>query len=220
MKPEPEKAGTMTRKERERATRRKEIIDAAQNLFISKGFENTTMDEIAEKAEFGKPTLYSYFKSKDEILFRVHMRRHKEKMQALMAATERYATGYKKLHALGVAYYSYYQSNPEYLRMQTYWDYRGVAFDRLGETVRDRYDELYDSFMDVARIVRLGIEDGTLRRDLDVDVTLELFFMTLRSVANQVLLVEEPNVSQLNDPTERTYFYYLDLFMEAVRAKA
>jgi hypothetical protein len=52
-----------------------------------------------------------------------------------------------------------------------------------------------------------------------VELTLDLFFMTLRSVANQVLLIKKPNVSQLGDPTESTYFYYLDLFMEGVRAR-
>jgi TetR/AcrR family transcriptional regulator len=220
MTSEPETAPSMTRKERERANRRKEIIDAAQDLFLSKGFENTTMEEIAEKAEFGKPTLYAYFKSKDEILFRVHMRRHNEKIQALKQAAEQYTTGYDQLHALGVAYYSYYKANPEYLRMQTYWDHRGMAFDRFGETVRDRYDELYESFMDITRILHLGIEDGTLRSDLDVDLTLDIFFMTLRSVANQVLLIRDPNVSQLNDPSESTYFYYLDIFMQGVSARA
>jgi AcrR family transcriptional regulator len=219
MNPEPKAPAPMTRKERERATRRSEIIDAAQHLFLSKGFENTTMEEIAERAEFGKPTLYAYFKSKDEILFRVHMRRHQDKIQALKQAAERQTTGYDQLRALGAAYYHYYRANPEYLRMQAYWDHRGLAFDRFGETVRDQYNELYESFMDITRIIKLGIEDGTLRSDLDVDLTLDLFFMTLRSVANQVLLIEAPNVSQINDPSESTYFYYLDLFMEGVRAR-
>lgn len=220
MAQETEGAGSLTRKERERANRRREIIDAAQDLFTSKGFENTTMEEIAEKAEFGKPTLYAYFKSKDEILFRVHMRRHEEKMSAFGEATEKHSTGYDRLQALGVAYYSFYKANPEFLRMQVHWDYRGLAVDKLSDTVRDRYDQLYRSFMDLTQILRLGIEDGSLRRDLDVDRTLELFFMTLRAVANQVLLIREPNMSQLDDRSESTYFYYLNLFMEGVRARA
>jgi AcrR family transcriptional regulator len=220
MAPENRNAGTMTRKERERANRRKEIIDAAQDLFLSKGFENTTMEEIAERAEFGKPTLYAYFKSKDEILFRVHMRRHQEKIQAFKDATAQHKTGYDKLRALGMAYYRYYKANPEYLRMQVYWDYKGLAFDKFGEAVRDRYEELYQSFLDLSQILRLGIEDGTLRGDLDMGCTPDLFFMTLRAVANQVLLIEPPNVSQLDDTSEDTYFHYLDIFMEGLRARA
>jgi hypothetical protein len=42
--------------------------------------------------------------------------------------------------------------------------------------------------------------------------------MTLRAVLNQVLLVTPPRVSQIDDNSESTYFYYLGLLMDAVRA--
>jgi AcrR family transcriptional regulator len=57
----------ISRKERERNFRRKEIMDAAGNLFASKGFNSTTLEEIAELSEFGKGTLYNYFSGKEEI---------------------------------------------------------------------------------------------------------------------------------------------------------
>lgn len=56
-----------TRREREQQFRRESIIEAAQGLFEKKGFEQTTVDEIAAVAELGKGTIYSYFKSKEEI---------------------------------------------------------------------------------------------------------------------------------------------------------
>lgn len=57
----------MSRKERERNFRRQEIINAATKLFAEKGFEHTTLDEIAEASEFGKGTIYNYFENKEEI---------------------------------------------------------------------------------------------------------------------------------------------------------
>ena len=57
----------MTRKERERLYRRQEIIDASVKLFAGKGFNQTTLDEIAASSEFGKGTIYNYFSSKEEI---------------------------------------------------------------------------------------------------------------------------------------------------------
>jgi AcrR family transcriptional regulator len=56
----------LTAEEQER--RRKEIFDASVHLFLDKGFNETTMREIAQAAGVGKSTLYDYFKSKDEIL--------------------------------------------------------------------------------------------------------------------------------------------------------
>jgi AcrR family transcriptional regulator len=57
----------MTRKEREREFKKKEILSAAVKLFAEKGYEYTTLDEIAEAAEFGKGTLYNYFQNKEDL---------------------------------------------------------------------------------------------------------------------------------------------------------
>jgi AcrR family transcriptional regulator len=208
----------MTRKQRERAARQAEIIDAAEALFAAKGFESTTMEEIAEEAEFGKPTLYSYFKSKDELLFLVHMRKHEPKMAALRGAVAEHAKGIEKLRALGLAYYEFYKQNPEYLRMQVYWDYKGLNFDKFGSAVREQYRELESAFAEFCEILRIGARDGTVRAGLDVEQTLDLFFMLMRTVLNQVILVTPPLVSQLNDNSEKAYVSCLDLFLEGVRA--
>ena len=56
-----------SRKETERQARKKLIIDGALKVFKTKGLEHATMDEIAHEADFGKATLYYYFKSKEEI---------------------------------------------------------------------------------------------------------------------------------------------------------
>ena len=57
----------LSRKEREKRARQQDILKAARELFAAKGFRDTTLDEIAQKAEFGKGTLYNYFASKEDI---------------------------------------------------------------------------------------------------------------------------------------------------------
>ena len=56
-----------TRKEREKEFKKSEILDAAIHIFAKKGFKATTLDEIAEKSEFGKGTIYNYFSNKEEL---------------------------------------------------------------------------------------------------------------------------------------------------------
>jgi TetR/AcrR family transcriptional regulator, repressor of fatR-cypB operon len=58
---------SLSRKEREKRSRQQDILKAARELFVSKGFRETTLDEIAHHAEFGKGTLYNYFASKEDI---------------------------------------------------------------------------------------------------------------------------------------------------------
>jgi AcrR family transcriptional regulator len=54
--------------EEEQQRRRKEIFDSSAHLILEKGFNETSMREIAKAAGIGKSTLYDYFQSKDEIL--------------------------------------------------------------------------------------------------------------------------------------------------------
>ena len=55
------------RKLKERKVRQDLILDAALQVFKKKGIEGSTMDEIALEADFGKATLYYYFKSKEDV---------------------------------------------------------------------------------------------------------------------------------------------------------
>ncbi len=43
------------------------LIDVARQLFAKKGFENTTMNDIAEASKRGRRTLYTYFSNKNDI---------------------------------------------------------------------------------------------------------------------------------------------------------
>jgi TetR/AcrR family fatty acid metabolism transcriptional regulator len=53
--------------ERPSTEKRLEILYAAAKLFSEKGFEKTTVDEIANQANVGKGTIYLYFNNKEKI---------------------------------------------------------------------------------------------------------------------------------------------------------
>jgi AcrR family transcriptional regulator len=61
--------GISERKQREKLLRQKQILDAAYAVFRDVGFLAATMDQIAERAELAKGTIYIYFKSKEELYF-------------------------------------------------------------------------------------------------------------------------------------------------------
>lgn len=58
----------MNRRERKKEETRVTIIDSAVEFFKAKGFEETSMEQIAEKADISKGTLYNYFPDKNSIL--------------------------------------------------------------------------------------------------------------------------------------------------------
>lgn len=55
---------------------RARILDVALDLFIDKGFDKTSLREIAERLGFSKAALYYHFASKEDILMALHLRQH------------------------------------------------------------------------------------------------------------------------------------------------
>ncbi|WP_116364388.1 TetR/AcrR family transcriptional regulator [Parahaliea mediterranea] len=77
----PDAPATEGRRERKKRETRARILRVAQEEFTRRGFESTTVETIAERADISKPTLFNYFPSKLSLL------------QALLPAVdERFAT--------------------------------------------------------------------------------------------------------------------------------
>ena len=60
--------GVTERKAREKEELKRQILDAARELFVRDGYESVSMRKIADKIEYSPATIYTYFKDKDEIL--------------------------------------------------------------------------------------------------------------------------------------------------------
>lgn len=59
-------AGT---RERKRLETRRRIAEAGQQLFLARGYQSTTLDDIAAAAGISRRTFFAHFKSKDEIIW-------------------------------------------------------------------------------------------------------------------------------------------------------
>ncbi len=68
--------------------RRATLIEAAGKLFVEKGYDATTMDEIAAAASFAKGTLYHYFANKAELLQVLREAFKKEVMRRIRSRVE------------------------------------------------------------------------------------------------------------------------------------
>src|ERR671919_1212424 len=56
-------------RERKKQRTRETIVEAAFELFDERGFDGTTIADIAEAAEIAPRTFFSYFPSKDDVVF-------------------------------------------------------------------------------------------------------------------------------------------------------
>ena len=58
----------LSRRELNKIHCRQRILKASRQLFSIKGYEETTMEDVAARAEVSKATLYNYFPGKDSLL--------------------------------------------------------------------------------------------------------------------------------------------------------
>lgn len=59
----------LDRRSRKRLATRQSISDAATHLFIERGFDHVTVDEIAEAADVGRMTVFNHFPRKEDMFF-------------------------------------------------------------------------------------------------------------------------------------------------------
>jgi AcrR family transcriptional regulator len=100
------------RKEREKQDMRNLIIDSATQLFLTQGYDKTSIRNIAEDIEYSPATIYLYFKDKDEIFFLIH-RKGFVQLEDYFHAHDNIENPVEKLHAIGRAYMRFAFENPD-----------------------------------------------------------------------------------------------------------
>ena len=104
--------GVSERRIRERLDTRQSILATARELFLLKGFEATTIRNIAEKIEYSPSTIYQHFKDKNEIFYTIHSEAFAELVRYLNAS-EMHKNPMDQLIALGQIYIQFALENPE-----------------------------------------------------------------------------------------------------------
>jgi AcrR family transcriptional regulator len=205
----------MSRRDVERETRRHFILDSARRMLASKGVEETSMDDIARGAEYTRRTLYTYFRSRDEIYLSIFLEDLEARRNLQQDAVAEAGNGLEKITAWGLTYYEYARHNPQAMRLQLYWDFRGIDESRISRTIFSRFEAINHRLAeDLREIFRHGIADGSLRCDIDVDMCISQYLYTLRAVLNRAIF---PGYSFASFDVDSYVHHYLDLFSRAIR---
>jgi AcrR family transcriptional regulator len=115
------------------------ILDAARKVFLERGFEGASVEEIAETARAGKPTIYARFPNKQALFAAVLMRHIAEKNTRVANIVPAGETVEERLASAGAAVLA------EILRSE------GVGLTRLGIAEARNFPELGSSVCRIAR---------------------------------------------------------------------
>ena len=114
--------------------RRQQILSAADLVLIDVGVEDFTIDQVAERANIAKGTVYKYFKSKDEILAEISTKAIGLLLQIFQQATASHTHSVEKLKAICWAAYRYYQTHLAYHELLAYIERPDFNIDFQGYT--------------------------------------------------------------------------------------
>jgi AcrR family transcriptional regulator len=178
--------GTGERRRREREQRYGEIVEAAKRVFFTKGFDNTTMDDIAQESELSKGTLYLYFKNKEDLAHGIMFESFtmlKKMMGETIAGGE---NGLEKIRRIAAVIPEYYVKQTDYFDFARNIDYKITA--TAGESTMAAQcmrviDEIIDMLTDV---LREGMEDGTIRNHIEPEKMAILYANIVTSFMKQL----------------------------------
>ncbi|MEJ2054674.1 MAG: TetR/AcrR family transcriptional regulator [Calditrichaceae bacterium] len=171
--------GITERKERDRERRKNEIIDAAEKVFFKKGFENATVENVAEIAEFSKATLYLYFGSKEELYYAVCQRAEIKLFNQIDKAIAGAEGTLEKIKTFLHTFVEFQQKHPDHFDALFYLQTHPFNLDPEHELVKENNerDQIYINRW--IELIDQGKKEGLIRDSLNPISTVLLIWMQL-----------------------------------------
>jgi AcrR family transcriptional regulator len=205
-----------TRREREKQARYDTILDAAELVFSEKGYERTSMDDIARTASLSRALLYVYFKDKAAIQRGIMLRAGHALFRRFEEARQTADNGLAQIRAMGESYYRFYLEEPDYFSALT------KASTAMAEADESQAEEMLCSKSDLMELmvgaIELGLQDGTMNRDrIKNPVQTALY---LRGALHGVILLCQSEMGEGNPefPAEQLIRHTMDMLTSSISA--
>ena len=142
--------------------RQQEVIDAAARVFHEKGYESTSIQEIAEAVGILKGSLYYYIRSKEDLLYAILEGVHEEALANIKRVETVKGDALQKVRAFVTLHLTFNAENLTKMGV-FYHDFRSLKPARRKPIIeaRDLYDEL------LRDLIRQGQNESLICPDVD-----------------------------------------------------
>lgn len=154
-----------------------EILDAAAQVFYEKGYDGTTIQDIADRVGMLKGSLYHYIKTKEDLLYGIIHDVHTAGLRELDALASMQGSAEDKVHEF-VRRYTVFTIERRVWASVFDRDFRALSGDRRHALIeeRDRYDSA------LRELIEAGIVEGAFPADTDVAVIGNVIFQMMNSI--------------------------------------
>ena len=208
--------GTEERKAREKEERRNTIIDAAEQVIFSKGLEQATMEEIAERAELSKGTLYLYFKNKNELYMAICEKGSTLLNKQFSKIITSDHTGIELIRYMGETYLEFVRSNPDYFNAFMYYEnLKNTEELENSETAQRCEENRREAMTYMVRALQIGMQDGTIDNSHDPKELAVVLWSCTRGITTMNHMRQTGHhfkmLDDLDIDTESLFEHFLDL---------
>lgn len=202
----------LSRKERERARSRAEILQAALELFSQKGYYNVSMQEIAERSEFSVGTIYKFFDNKEKLYNEILTQIVRTFYSALSEVLQEKEDEYVKIRKYLQVKSEIFTQNILVVRLCFAVSGVGTSFD-LQEGLETELRSVYNQLLQkLAGVFENGIQKKIFRSLDPYGLAL-----ALDSISNAFLFyrMEEPGKQSIDtDLIEKVFFEQVQLIKQ------
>lgn len=147
----------LTRRERDFQRHRAEIMEAAEKLFEEIGYSESTMEIIAERAEFSKGSLYNYFDTKEILFYEILNRKTEIFTVGINKAVDKALGKTDKLNALVEFYLIFLLENIGFFKIVQSVKY-SLANQTQKELLTSFRENYFNHIKGISSIVKLNGE--------------------------------------------------------------
>ncbi|MGZ7441484.1 TetR/AcrR family transcriptional regulator [Paenibacillus sp. TH7-28] len=203
-----------------RELRRQSIIEAAKNVFMEKGFENSTMQDIALESSLGIATVFRYFPKKEKLIVAVASEIVEIQREFFAAIVYGEGTCYEKLSRLldelNFFEQDLHQKNSKLIEaFESYVAMANSPVEDIGQ-----YQTIYEEMMELfAELGNQGARDGTVRSDIDIVDTLLTMMNAFGNFSKKMAMVHGISELQTFVDESKQFAIMKSVFMEYLKPK-
>ena len=158
----------LSKREIEKQEKEKQIINCAENLFFSKGYENTSMNELAEKCGYTKRTIYKYFTCKGDIFYAVLFKSYSMLLSVINKKIDNNKTGFEKINSLFLSFNNYSSNNPHIIKLMSMGHDLKMKDDSAQMPYKEKFQKINKQLFDkIYSLFKEGQSDGSITDKYD-----------------------------------------------------
>lgn len=195
-----------------------QIITAAEQLFMEKGIEGTSMDDISKKSGYGKATIYVYFKNKEEMIITLALKSMKKLLERIQIVVhedktikEQYFDICRELVLFQKEYPQYFIIAISKINVDSECDNNMLKVEEdtfiIGEKIND----------ELKSMLKCGIERGELRDDILIDQTIFVFWAAISGIITMSHKKDSYIHKTMDIDREQLLDYSFRLLFESIR---